>query len=343
MSGRKVAVAISGGLDSAVCAALLIKQGYQVVGVTMHLTNSSAKSVIDNARSVASTLNIPHHVIDFSAAFEEKVVTPFCQHYTSGKTPNPCVACNYYLKFGLLLDYVKQIGVDFLATGHYARIVKHDSGLSLCKAIDTFKDQTYFLYTLKSGILPSLLFPIGNLYKREVAILAKELSLPVPVNEGSQDICFMSGANYRTFLSSRLSTLPGKVYDISGQELGVHSGISNYTIGQRQGLNFGQAEKLYVVEIDQAANSIIIGPESYLRKTRLFADSINWISGSFPHNKLDITAKIRYGSTETPVNLVPSADILEVEFASPVKAVTPGQSIVFYYGDELLGGGIIRA
>ncbi|MDD2471686.1 MAG: tRNA 2-thiouridine(34) synthase MnmA [Dehalococcoidales bacterium] len=343
MAGEKVAVALSGGMDSAVCAALLLKKGYQVLGVTMHLTRSAATSPVDRAHSIAARLGIPHYVVDFSSEFEDKVIDPFCLQYSSGETPNPCVACNRDLKFGLLLDHIKKLGARFLATGHYARIYGNGSEYHLCKAYDTFKDQTYFLYTLKPDILPSVLFPIGGLLKQEVAKLADDYSLPVSVDDESHDICFMGGANYRSALGSRISTPPGKVYDISGKEAGTHSGISNYTIGQRHGLNLGQPERLYVIRIDRDTNSIIVGPESCLEKKSLIAGSINWISGSFPGDRLNITAKIRYGSTETPVSLSPCGDNLEVLFSSPVKAVSPGQSIVFYSGDDVLGGGIIHS
>jgi tRNA-specific 2-thiouridylase len=342
MSGRKVAVALSGGIDSAVSAALLLKQGYDVFGVTMHLNESATSSPIDTSRNIARKLGIPHHVLDFSALFEKKVITPFCQQYAEGKTPNPCVICNHELKFGSLLDSVKQLGAEYLATGHYARIETKGQTNVLCKAFDKAKDQTYFLYTLKHDILSSLLFPIGDLLKKDVVRLASELSIPVSSDGESHDICFMAGSNYRELLNTCLKTTPGKVYDVSGNEIGSHTGISNYTIGQRQGLNFGQQEKLYVTDIDIYNNSITVGPASYLDKFMLVAGDIKWISGRFPQGIKDITAKIRYGAKEIPVTLKTDGNLLSVTFSSPVKAVAPGQSVVFYSGDEVLGGGIIR-
>lgn len=343
MYGKKVAVALSGGLDSAACAAILLEQGCQVIGVTMHLTGTATKSVIDKAHAITARLRISHHVVDLSDAFENLVLNPFCQQYASGLTPNPCVLCNRSLKFGLLLDHVKKLGADYLATGHYARIKTDNGRILLCKARDNSKDQTYFLYTLKSGDLESLLFPVGGMLKKEAAGICEDHGLPVFAEEESNDICFLGGADYRSVLDNRLSTPPGKAYDISGKEIGIHSGISNYTIGQRQGLNFGQSEKLYVLSVDAGTNSIVVGNEKNLFKEKLVADSLNWISGTFPSDYQNITAKIRYGADEVPVTLVPEENRLEVHFSTPVKAVTPGQSIVFYSGDEMLGGGIIRS
>ena len=343
MGKTKVAIALSGGLDSAVSAALLLEKGYEVIGVTMRLADHSSQAAAPKARVIAKHLGIPLHVLDFSFIFEKEVVAPFCEQYVSGATPNPCVLCNRKIKFGVLLDEIRKMGVDFLASGHYARITKDSSCFTLCKAFDPIKDQTYFLYTLKADILPRLLFPIGNMFKKDVVELAKKLRLPVSTNEESHDICFMSGVNYRNFIRSRIVKSPGKVYDFTGRHIGFHRGISDYTIGQRQGLNFGQQEKYYVTAINKTDNTITIGPKSQLEKSRLIATGINWISGFPPRSCQNLTAKIRYGAPEIPVMLSKAEDNLEVIFATPVYAVTPGQSVVFYSGDELLGGGIIHS
>lgn len=343
MAGSKIAVALSGGLDSAVCAALLQKQGYEVIGVTMALYSAGCRSVIEDAGKVASHLCIPHHTVDFSPAFEERVINPFCHGYASGKTPNPCVSCNRDLKFGLLLDYIKKIGADYLATGHYARIKNTETGYALCKALDPVKDQTYFLYTLKPSVLASLLFPVGQLQKSEVVKIAADFGLPVSPDRESHDICFIAGYNYRTFLKERLQTSPGKIYDVKGREVGEHSGISNYTVGQRHGINLGQSERLYVISIDSQTNSLVVGPESYLFTSTLTAGDLAWISGYAPDENLQVKAKIRYQAPETPAKLVPGDDCMQVLFDTPVRAAAPGQSIVFYSGDRVLGGGIIRS
>jgi len=339
----KVAVALSGGLDSAVSAALLQKQGYEIFGVTMDLCKAGCISVVEDACKVASLLRIPHHVVDFSDDFEERVVTPLCHGYASGETPNPCVSCNRDLKFGLLLNHIKKLGADYLATGHYARIINVETGHALCKAIDPIKDQTYFLYTLKSSVLASLLFPVGRFLKCEVAKMAEDFGLPVSPDRESHDICFMAGNNYRTFLKKRISTSTGKIYDIKGREVGEHSGISNYTIGQRQGINLGQSERLYVISIDPQTNSLVVGPESCLFTNTLNAGDLTWISGFPPDDNLQLKAKIRYQAPESTVKLLPGVGCIQVIFDTPVKAPAPGQSIVFFNGDRVLGGGIIRS
>lgn len=343
MGKTKVAIALSGGLDSAVSAALLLEKGYEVIGVTMRLADHSSQATTPKARVIAKHLGIPLHILDFSFVFEKEVVAPFCEQYASGATPNPCVLCNHKIKFGVLFDEVRKMDVDFLASGHYARITKDSSGFMLCKAVDSIKDQTYFLYNLKTEILPRLQFPIGNMFKKDVVNLAKKLRLPISTNEESHDICFMSGVNYRDFISSRIVKNPGKVYDFTGRHIGFHKGISNYTIGQRQGLNFGQQEKYYVTAINKTDNTITIGPKNQLEKSRLIATDINWISGLPPRSYQNLTAKIRYGAPEIPVTLSKAGDNLEIIFTTPVYAITPGQSVVFYSGAELLGGGIIHS
>ncbi len=342
----KIAVAISGGLDSAVSAALLKKQGHDVFGLTMKLLASeeSFAKTAAVAREVARFIDIPLHVVDLSEAFDIEVIGDFCQAYARGMTPNPCVRCNYYVKFGALLRHAQQMGADYLATGHYARIEHTAEGWVLRKGVDSKKDQSYFLYRLRQDQLERLLMPLGDLTKMETRSIARQMGLEVPLQKESQDICFTSSANYRDFISARFPAPgePGPFLDPQGSVIGRHRGIINYTVGQRRGLGIAAGEPLYVLEIDPKMNSIVVGPREQLERTGLVADDLNWIDAAGPNQSIRVDAKIRYSHRPAKATLTPfSGTQIQLVFDEPQTAVTPGQSVVFYEGDRVIGGGTI--
>ena len=334
-------MALSGGVDSAVSAALLKSQGFQVAAVTMDLFFPGSSSAIDAAHDIAARLGIPHYVAGFRDVFEEHVIKYFCCEYEHGSTPNPCIVCNKCIKFGALLDFIQGIGAEMLATGHYARIDHTNGKYRLLKGADSFKDQSYFLYSLNQEVLSRTVFPVGQFTKAQVKNLAREYQLPVVTEDESNDICFLQGRDYREFLGLYIESKPGRIVDTEGRQLGTHAGLHNFTIGQRHGLNLGGPEKLYVTGLDINTNSVIAGPEIDLYKTRLKAGNVCWIHGGFPDEQTPVSARIRYRSPSVPVSITQARGHIEVGFFSPVKSVTPGQSIVFYSGDEVLGGGII--
>jgi len=337
----KVAVALSGGVDSSVAALLLKEVAYDVMGIHMRLWDSPRFDYqAHRAENICRILDIPCHQIDLQKEFESRVVDYFCQEYRQGRTPNPCVACNQHIKFGLLLNKALSLGADYLATGHYARVEHSSDGHRLLKAADTGRDQSYFLYTLTQEKLGHVLFPLGGHSKDEVKQMAKQAGLPT-ASKSSQDICFISQRNYGTFLSQRFSTLPGDIVDTQGKKLGQHRGIAFYTIGQRHGLGLASGKPLYVIKIEPESNRIVLGQEKELYSRKLAARTLNWISGKAPREPITARARIRYKSKEAEASLFPHDDFLDVHFAQPQKAVTPGQAIVFYNVDEVLGGGII--
>jgi len=342
MSREQVIVALSGGVDSAVTALLLKEAGYEVSGVYMRLWNSEDSIYQErHAEQICRVLNIPFSVIDLHREFEDYVINYFCQEYKRGRTPNPCVACNKHIKFGFLLTKTLSLGANYLATGHYARIEYSGNGYHLLKAKDESKDQSYFLYTLNQEKLRHLLLPLGKYSKLEIKKLAKEKKLPISPKP-SQDLCFVSHKNYRTFLTQRFPTKPGDIVHSSGEILGHHQGIAFYTIGQRRGLGTAWGKALYVIRIEPDDNRVVLGTEEKLYTQEAVAKEVNWIAG-IPLAKLtNITAKIRYRSLETPVALSPKGESINVSFPQPQRAVTPGQAIVFYGGDEVLGGGVIE-
>jgi tRNA-specific 2-thiouridylase len=341
MTRGKVAVALSGGVDSSAAALMLRKAACEVIGVHMRLWDSPGfDDQAHRAEDICRTLDIPYHQVDVQREFESCVVDYFCREYQQGRTPNPCVACNQHIKFGLLLDEALSLGADYLATGHYARVEHSRDGHRLLKATDTRRDQSYFLYTLTQEKLGRVLFPLGEHSRDEVKQMAKQTGLPT-ATKSSQDLCFISQKNYGAFLSQRFGTLPGDIVDTQGKRLGQHRGIAFYTIGQRHGLGLASGKPLHVIRIEPESNRIVLGPEEELYSRRLAADKVNWISGKAPQEPITVTAKIRYKSKEAEAILVPRDDSVDVHFTQPQKAVTPGQAIVFYNADEVLGGGII--
>ncbi len=341
MPKTKVAVALSGGVDSSAAAFLLKEAAYEVIGIHMRLWESPRLDYqAQRAENICRILGIPYHQVDLQKEFESCVVDYFCQEYQQGRTPNPCVACNQRIKFGLLLDKALSLGADYLATGHYAKVEHSRDGHRLLKAADSRRDQSYFLYTLTQEKLGHVLFPLGEHSRDEVKQMVKQAGLPA-ATKSSQDICFISQKNYGAFLSQRFSTLPGDVVDTQERKLGQHRGIAFYTIGQRHGLGLASGKPLYVIKIEPEHNRIVLGTEKELYSQKLTARKLSWISGKVPWESITAKAKIRYKSKEAEATLFFRNDSVNVYFTQPQKAITPGQAIVFYNADEVLGGGII--
>ena len=345
---KKVLVAMSGGVDSSVAAMIMKNEGYDVAGVTMCLgirdggerARCCGPAAVDEAKQVCEKLGIAHYALDYSAELEEKVITRFVSEYVKGRTPNPCVDCNRHLKFGSLLDKAKILGFDFLATGHYAAIERIDGAYCLIRPRDRRKDQTYFLYAISREALSSILFPLASLTKEEVRKMATEATLPVAQKEESQDICFVTQKNYQAFLSERVQDFkPGTILDMQGNVLGEHRGIIFYTIGQRGGLGISSRAPLYVVSIDYEDNRIIVGEKKELLASGLVARDLNLFVENLP---FEVSAKIRYRKREAPCEVALESDRIKVTFAEEQEAITPGQSVVFYADDSVLGGGIIE-
>ncbi len=336
----KVAVLMSGGVDSTVAALLLKEQGHEVTGLTMINWNSE---VATQAADVAVALDIPHIVVDLQKQFREKIIDHFTAVYEQARTPNPCVVCNRLIKFGSLLDYALDLGFDAVATGHYARI-EYDATRNRCllmKGKDLSKDQSYFLYGLSQKQLKHTLFPLGDLTKSEIRNLARERNLEVAESKDSQEICFIPG-DYRDFLQGKLQFKPGQVVDLQGNILGEHRGLPFYTVGQRKGLGISGGRPLYVVALDPENNRLILDEPQHLYKSSLIAVDNNFIYYENLDNPLRIEARIRYRASNAPALLTPQRDKILLQFDNPQRAITPGQSVVYYLGDYVLGGGIIQ-
>ncbi len=337
----KVAVAMSGGVDSSVAALILKDRGYNVFGITMSISECSGNTV-ETASQIAAKLGIAHYVADMEKDFHERVIEPFCHEYGLGRTPNPCILCNRNIKFGLLNDKARELGADLLATGHYARILETQEGLKLLKGIDSAKDQSYFLYILKQEQLKRLLMPLGGLTKTEVKQIACGLGIDTLVGYESQDICFIPNNGYDEFISKNVKTESGDILDTDGAVIGRHRGLAYYTVGQRQGLGLSSNNRRYIVRLDPQNNTVILGERDQLFLTKLRAGNLTWTSGNIPLFMEQISARIRYRASESPVKIKLADGFCDVEFEQPQWAITPGQSIVFYRGDEVLGGGIIE-
>lgn len=335
----KIAVLMSGGVDSSVAALLLKEQGYEVGGLTMINWN---KNIVPKAQEAAYFLGIEHNFIDLRQEFEEHVINYFCQAYARGETPNPCVVCNRTVKFGILLEAACKLGYDMVATGHYARVVyEPDCGRYLLKkGLDGRKDQSYFLYALKQEQLARVVFPLGDMTKSEVKDLASRSGLSTTENPESQEICFIAD-DYRDFLQDRIVCDSGEIVNIEGRRLGSHKGLAFYTTGQRKGLGISAGHPVYVVGKDLENNRLILDDEQYLYSRELKAVNSNLILIDRFDGPLRVTAKIRYRAAEAPATIYPDNEAIKVEFDQAQRAITPGQSVVFYKDDYVLGGGVI--
>ena len=355
----RIVVAMSGGVDSSVAAALLAEQGHDVIGVSMQLYDNSAMTdsgqrafgtccTIDDlydARRVAATIGIPHYIVNFESQFGEHVISNFVREYITGRTPIPCSHCNSELKFAELLDRAKAFDAETLATGHYARIERDAGGrYHLYRGADNSKDQTYFLFSLTQEQLARAAFPVGHLDKDTVRAHADRLKLSVARKPDSQEICFVPDGDYAKFVEKRApdATRPGTVVDNDGKVLGTHDGVHKFTIGQRKGLGLSSREPLYVLEIKPDRAQVVVGSKDDLGRNTLTASKVNWVSGTPGANWRELTAQIRHRHEAAPARVrAIEHDRAEVEFEQPQTAVTPGQAVVWYDGEEVIGGGWI--
>jgi len=351
-SGKTVLVALSGGVDSSVAAVLLNEQGYRVIGGMMSLwaeeggpANRCCSPEAELlARQVCRTLGVPFHLLDYQAEFKESVVDRFVAEYARGRTPNPCLACNRHLKFGLLLKRAAALGADYLATGHYARVRRVDSQYQLLKGVDPSKDQSYVLYMLGQEELAHLLLPLGGYTKGQVRAAARERGLAVADREESQEICFAMG-DYRRFLTAQPGVIlePGPILDEDGAVVGQHHGLPAYTVGQREGLGISAPHPLYVLEIDVERNALVVGPRERLARSELRAGAVSFVSGKPLARPVEVWAKIRYRAAGARATLTYlGGGEATVRFAEAQPAITPGQGVVFYSGDVVIGGGTIE-
>jgi len=353
-----VVVAMSGGVDSSVAAALLVEQGYDVIGMMLRLwadptvedgaeNRCCSLEAVDDARRVAAILNIPFYLINAEPEFKSHVVDFFIQEYVAGRTPNPCLNCNRYVRWQFLLNRALALDAVAMATGHYARVERREANgqFVLLKALDLQKDQSYVLHVLGQHELAHALFPLGAYTKVAVREMARQRGLPVAEKRESQELCFLADNDYRRFLGTYApaALVPGAILDTEGRMLGQHHGLPLYTIGQRKGLGIALGEPRYVLALDRNRNALIVGPEQALARHELMARNVNWISGAPPPELIRVEAKIRYRATPAPATVTPLPDArARVEFDVPQRAVTPGQAVVFYQGDVCLGGGIIE-
>ena len=356
---KSVMIGMSGGVDSSVAAALLLEQGFDVIGVTLKLWDYATDeeksccslSAVEDARRVASLLGISYYVLNFKELFNTHVINNFISEYKNGRTPNPCIACNRYIKFGKLLEKAKAMGIDYVDTGHYAK-VHYDSDsrrYQLRKSVTASKDQTYALYNLTQDQLSHILMPIGEYEKTDVRLKAKSLGLSVATKPDSQEICFIEDDDYGRFLIENMNPdeiIPGNFIDINGNILGKHRGIIYYTIGQRKGLGIAFGHPMFVVDINVINNEIVLGENNDTYSNVLIAEDLNLISvETIPDGTMmRVKAKIRYSAKEAAATIL-KGDIdgeVRVEFDEPQRAITPGQAVVFYDGEIVVGGGVIK-
>ncbi|MBH0191950.1 MAG: tRNA 2-thiouridine(34) synthase MnmA [Nitrospira sp.] len=358
MNRATVLLGMSGGVDSSVAAALLVRQGYDVHGVTLQVWEHEDEAVavskkwqergcckIGIAKHVAKILDIPHEVIDTRESFKKGVIDNFLQSYAQGLTPNPCVRCNERVKIQGLLALAESRDIALVATGHYVRVHNDHEGMALRRSADLKKDQSYFLYRINPGWLPRLLFPVGNMQKADVWLEAEAMGLPVDELKESQEICFVSHGDYRTFLEkeSPEAKRPGTFVDQTGSPLGQHEGIAFYTPGQRRGLGVATGRRLYVQHVQPATNTVVLGPEETLYKDHCKVADLNLFTPSLLHATTEVAVKVRYATPAVNATLQPiHPSALRIQFHEPQRALSPGQSAVFYCNDKVLGGGIIQ-
>lgn len=350
---------MSGGIDSTVAAMLLLKQGYELVGVTYRTFDNISRGCMEKekgccsvdslfeAKRMAQELGFEHHILDIRQEFEEHVIHNFIDEYLRGRTPNPCVICNSTIKWGKLLETADELGCDFIATGHYARIGKLDDRWYLRKGADFSKDQTYFLWTLTQENLSRTIFPLGELTKTEVRKIAFEQGYEkLSRKRESQEICFIPDNDYRTFLAAHVENYnekygPGYFVDTQGKKLGLHKGYPNYTIGQRKGLGIALGQPMFVLAIHPEDNTVVLGTREELQGKTFFAQNINLMKYAYIPEGKGITAKIRYRTEGKTASLYPEGNRIRVVFHENIDSITPGQSAVFYEGDDVVGGGVI--
>ena len=361
-SKPRVVVAMSGGVDSSVAAYLLAREGYDVVGVTMRLWVGDDEDItpdhqgccsiedIEDARMVCQTLGVPHYVINVEREFREHVMDYFVAEYAAGRTPHPCIACNDRIKFDFLMRRAQMLDAQFVATGHYARVVRDETTgeRSLLKGVDDGKDQSYVLYGLTAELLDHVLFPVGWYSKSEIRELAREADLHLADKQDSQDICFIPKGDYREFLQKRLDPHPGELVHMDGRILGEHKGIEYFTVGQRRGLGIKPtnpvSEPLFVTWVDPESRRVYLGPEEALYQRYVHVSAANYVGGSAPQGPVQVTAKIRYTGLDAPATLESHPDgSATLTFDEPQRAVAPGQAAVFFQGDRVLGGGVVEA
>ena len=351
----KVVVAMSGGVDSSVAAALLKEQGYEVIGMMLRLWSEPGKEDTNRcctpdsmaqARRVAAKLDIPFYVIDAKNVFRETVVEYFLEGYARGETPNPCLICNRKIRWTFLLDHALALGAEYMATGHYVRRMKDEGGrIKLLRAVDRSKDQSYVLHVLTQDKLKHALFPIGDYTKPEIRQIAEKHGLPTASRKDSQDLCFLAGEDYRNFLQRNASEMlrEGDIMVRDGRVIGRHTGLANYTIGQRKGLGVASSVPLYVITKHASSNTLIVGTKEELGSSELSARDVNWVSGEAPTEPFRAEVKTRYTAREAEAWVTPfdNGAQAEVRFDAPQTDITAGQAAVFYQGDLMLGGGII--
>ncbi len=352
---KKALIAMSGGVDSSLAAKLMKDAGYDCIGCTMKLYDNEDVGLsrghtccslddVEDARNVAYKMGMPYYVFNFKEGFRESVIERFVEAYESGKTPNPCIDCNRYMKFDKLFERAKVLGCDYVVTGHYARIEEADGVFFLKKALDEAKDQSYVLYSMTQEQLGHTMFPLGNMRKSQVRRLAEEYGFINAAKPDSQDICFVPDGDYVSFLKryTGKNYVPGAFLDPEGNVLGTHNGTVHYTIGQRKGLGIAFGKPMYVKHIDAKNNTVTLAEERDLYEDTLTAADFNWIRGQAPAADIKCQAKIRYRQKEQPAIAYPMPDgTVKVTFEHPQRAITPGQAVVLYDGDIVLGGGRI--
>lgn len=351
----RVVVAMSGGVDSSVAAALLVKQGYAVIGMMMRLWNEPGSESANRcctpdsmalARRVAARLGIPFYAVDAQQYFHDHIVTFFIDGYAQGDTPNPCLMCNRHVRWEFLLQRAISLGADKMATGHYARLDRSEDGkVHILRAVDDNKDQSYVLHVLGQDQLSRAIFPLGGYTKNEIRQMARDFNLPVSERPDSQDLCFLGESDYRGFLTRNAPQViqPGPIIDLDGQILGEHQGLAFYTIGQRKGLGLASPYPLYVLSKDSNRNALLVGPSEALGGRELLAGSFNWVSGEAPTGTFRAEVKIRYKAQYAWANVTPQRDgRVHILFDAPLRDITPGQAAVVYQDDVCLGGGIIQ-